>query len=113
MSFAPQTPWCVRKPAPAHKPHPHLATLACARGIASREFILSGSPSSYPVGRRISSGLIGGLEDPTCDRLLLGAPAVLLGAGVGDALARARDPPLLRELGAEAVGGDCRQVAMR
>jgi len=84
-----------------------------ALSIAFTMFILSASLSSYDVGRQIMYWLIGGLEGRTWDHLLLGAPAVLLGAGVVYGQTRELDALLLGELGAQSVGVDVPRVRVR
>ena len=84
-----------------------------ALSIAFTMFILSASLSSYDVGRQIMYWLIGGLEGRTWDHLLLGAPAVLLGAGVVYGQTRELDALLLGELAAQSVGVDVPRVRVR
>ncbi|HVU52622.1 MAG TPA: iron ABC transporter permease [Polyangia bacterium] len=84
-----------------------------ALAVSFTTFVLSVSLDSYDVGRQIVYWLLGGLEGRTWDHLLLGGPAVLVGAAVVLAQARELDALLLGELAAVSVGIDVARVRVR
>jgi iron complex transport system permease protein len=76
-------------------------------------FVLSATLARYDAGRQIVYWLLGALEARTWDHVLLGAPAVLLGAAIIAAHARELDALMLGEVGAASVGVDVPRVRMR
>ncbi len=76
-------------------------------------FVLSATLARYDAGRQIVYWLLGALEARTWDHLLLGAPAVLVGASVIAAHARELDALMLGEIGATSVGVDVPAVRLR
>lgn len=84
-----------------------------ALNVSLTTFVLSISLASYDVGRAVMYWLLGGLEGRTWDHLLLGAPAIVVGAAVIAAHARDLDALLLGEIGAQSVGVDVPRVRMR
>jgi iron complex transport system permease protein len=81
--------------------------------VSFTTFILSVSLSSYDVGRQIVYWLLGGLEGRTWDHLLLGGPAIALGALFLVGQARELDAFLLGDVAAQSVGVDVPRVRVR
>ena len=84
-----------------------------ALNISLTTFVLSVSLASYDVGREVMYWLLGGLEGRTWDHLLLGVPAIVVGAGIIAAHGRDLDALLLGEIGAQSVGVDVPRVRIR
>ncbi|HET6280892.1 MAG TPA: iron ABC transporter permease [Polyangia bacterium] len=83
-----------------------------ALNVSLVTFVLSLSLDNYEVGRQVMYWLLGGLEGRTWDHVLLGAPAVVVGAAVVIAHARSLDALLLGEIGAQSVGVDLPRVRL-
>jgi iron complex transport system permease protein len=76
-------------------------------------FVLSATLARYDAGRQIVYWLLGALEARTWDHVLLGGPAILVGAAVIAAHARELDALMLGEIGATSVGVDVPRVRLR
>ena len=90
-----------------------VGVAVAALNISLTTFVLSLALSSYDAGRQVQYWLLGGLEGRTWDHLLLGGPAVLVGAAVIAAHARDLDALLLGETAAQSVGVDVPRVRLR
>ena len=75
-----------------------------ALNVSLTTFVLSVSLASYDVGREVMYWLLGGLEGRTWDHLLLGVPAIAVGAAHHRG-ARARPGRPAAGRGRRAVGG--------
>jgi len=84
-----------------------------ALNVSLTTFTLSLALASYDVGRQVQFWLLGGLEGRSFDHLLLGGPAVLLGAAVIAAHARDLDALMLGEVAAQSLGVDVPRVRLR
>jgi iron complex transport system permease protein len=90
-----------------------VGVAVAALNVSLTTFTLSLALASYDVGRQVQFWLLGGLEGRSWDHLLLGGPAILLGAAVIAAHARDMDALMLGEVAAQSIGVDVPRVRLR